>query len=380
LPLHALRPHSRGSTLERESGSDISQAAPKAEAITTQAPESAEQEMDMIRLLRAALACCAALLPIAAHAAPADDAFATAARLHRGVNVLGYDPLWKDASKARFQPRHFAIIRRGGFDFIRLVLQSFGHMDAQNRLDPVWLETLDRVVKQASDAGLSVIIDEHDFNKCSDAPDACEPRLQAFWRQIGARYAKAPNTVLFELLNEPHGKLDAQRWNAVIARLVPVVRATNPHRTLVIGPTNWNSLAKLPELRLPAADHNIIVTFHYYEPFRFTHQGASWTDNKDLHGIPLTPADEAKIGQDLDTVAAWSKANARPMLLGEFGAYDKSGTPIADRARYTTTVRHDAEAHGFAWAYWQFDGDFIVYDIDHDHWVEPIHQALVGTP
>ncbi|TCP72457.1 hypothetical protein [Sphingomonas sp. PP-CE-1G-424] len=39
-----------------------------------------------------------------------------------------------------------------------------------------------------------------------------------------------------------------------------------------------------------------------------------------------------------------------------------------------------AEAHGFPWAYWQFDSDFIVYDIDHDRWVEPIRQALVGTP
>lgn len=332
------------------------------------------------RCLRTALACCVALLPIAANAAPSGDAFATARTLHRGVNVLGYDPLWKDPARARFQPRHFAIIRKGGFDFIRLVLQAFDHMDAANRLDPKWLTTLDRVVKQASAAGLSVIIDEHDFNKCSDDPDACAPKLKAFWQQIGERYRSAPNSVLFELLNEPHGKLDAEHWNALLAQIIPVVRASNPQRTLVIGPTNWNSLAKLGDLRLPANDHNILVTFHYYEPFRFTHQGAPWSDNRDLHDVPLTPADEARIRADLDTVAAWSKAHARPVLLGEFGAYDKSGIPIADRARYVTTVRRAAESHGFPWAYWQFDSDFIVYDIDHDRWVEPIRQALVGNP
>jgi endoglucanase len=66
------------------------------------------------------------------------------------------------------------------------------------------------------------------------------------------------------------------------------------------------------------------------------------------------------------------------VLLGEFGAYDKSGTPIADRVRYTETVRRAAESHGFPWAYWQFEGDFVLYDIDHDQWVEPIRAALVG--
>ena len=86
----------------------------------------------------------------------------------------------------------------------------------------------------------------------------------------------------------------------------------------------------------------------------------------------------ARIASDFDTVAARSKANARSVLLGEFGAYDKSGSPTEDRVRYTETVRRTAEAHRFPWAYWQFDSNFIVYDIDHDHWVEPIHDALVG--
>lgn len=247
-------------------------------------------------------------------------AWTTAARLHRGVNVLGYDPLWKDARDARFKPRHFKINRDGGFDFIRVVLQSFDHMDAHDQLDPRWLAKLDRVVKQATDAGLSVIIDEHDFETCSKDPVSCEPRLIAFWQQIGQRYRDAPETVLFELLNEPHAELDAEHWNTLIARLIPVIRATNPARTLVIGPTQWNSLSQLPTLRLPDDDRNILVTVHYYDPFRFTHQGANWVPEfKALHGILFTSEDEVKIGRDFDIVAGWSKANDRPVLLGEFG-------------------------------------------------------------
>lgn len=311
-------------------------------------------------------------------AAGSGPAWKTAARLRRGVNIIGYDPLWTDLARARFKTRHFGIIKRGGFDFVRVVLQSFGHMDARNRLDPRWLATLDRVVKEATAAGLGVILDEHDFDICSKDPVACEPKLIAFWTQIAQRHRRAPDTVLFELLNEPHAPLDGPAWNAMLAKLIPLVRATNPGRTLVIGPTRWNNLEELPGLALPPADRNILVTFHSYEPFRFTHQGAPWAEGmKAVNGVPFTAADEARIKADYDKVGAWSKLNDRPVLMGEFGAYDKSGIPVADRARYTATVRREAEAHGFPWAYWQFDSDFIVYDIDRDRWVEPIRRALI---
>ena len=65
------------------------------------------------------------------------------------------------------------------------------------------------------------------------------------------------------------------------------------------------------------------------------------------------------------------------MLLGEFGAYDKSGTPIELRAAYVSAVAREAERAGLPWAYWQFDSDFIVYDVTKDQWVKPILDALV---
>ncbi|MBV8971790.1 MAG: glycoside hydrolase family 5 protein [Sphingomonadaceae bacterium] len=333
-----------------------------------------------VRPLRWALALLAAALALPAAAAPAGDAWTTAATLHRGINVLGYDPLWTDPARARFQPRHFKVIRDGGFDFVRVVLFAFPHLDAGNRLDDRWLATLDGVVGGARAAGLSVILDEHDFDVCSADPETCRPKLLAVWKQLAARYRQEPASVLFEPLNEPHARLDAVHWNALLVELIAAIRATNPTRTLVIGPTGWNSLDQLSMLALPTDDRGILVTVHDYEPFRFTHQGASWADGgvKELHGIPFTDADAARIGRDLDRVADWSKANGRPVLLGEFGAYDRSGTPLADRVRYTATVRRAAEARHLPWAYWQFDSDFVAYDMARDAWVEPIRQALTG--
>lgn len=302
-----------------------------------------------------------------------------ASPFHRGVNVLGYDPYWEDASKRRFEWRHFTEIRRAGFDFVRLNLAAFRHMDAQNRLDAAWLAKLDDVVRHAEAAGLGVLIDEHDFNPCSQDVDVCRARLSAFWQQVAPKFANAPRNVAFELLNEPHDKLNGEVWNALFAQELAIVRQTNPARIVVVGPSHWNSLKDLPLLRLPA-DPNLLVTFHYYEPFHFTHQGATWVeDTKNLHGVTWgSDADRAALRADFGTVAAWSAANHRPILLGEFGAYDKSGTPIELRAGYTNAVRCEAERDGFGWAYWQFDSDFILWDMKANGWVEPIKDALIA--
>ena len=134
----------------------------------------------------------AAILTFAlASSAAAREAFsplgadAEVQQMKRGVNVLGYDPLWQDPAKARFQPRLFTTIREGGLGTVRMNLQAFAHMDAQDRLDPAWLATLDRMVYAALDAGLYVILDEHDYRLCPEDPAACQVKLTAFWRQIG---------------------------------------------------------------------------------------------------------------------------------------------------------------------------------------------------
>jgi endoglucanase len=332
-----------------------------------------------MRLFRLFAAFVFALWAVAAAAQAPIALKASDQPFRRGVNVLGYDPYWTDASKRRFEWRHFAEIRKAGFDFVRVNLQAFRHMDAHNKLDPAWLAKLDDVVREARKSGLGVILDEHDFDVCSKDVAACTARLSAFWQQVAPRYAKQPRAVAFELLNEPHDQLTGEPWNVLLAKVLGIVRQTNPTRIVVVGPSHWNSLADLPLLRLPA-DRNLLVTFHYYEPFHFTHQGATWAGPEvlHLHGVTWgSEADRAAVRVDFDKVAAWSKANDRPILLGEFGAYDKSGTPLDLRVAYITAVRSEAERHGFGWSYWQFEGDFVAWDMANQRWIEPILHALV---
>src|SRR5437763_14653220 len=76
-------------------------------------------------------------VPAATVAPPRLDA--ASQPFHRGINVLGYDPYWNQGGKRRFEWRHFTVIHNAGFDFVRVNLQPFKHMDAPNRLEAQWL-------------------------------------------------------------------------------------------------------------------------------------------------------------------------------------------------------------------------------------------------
>jgi endoglucanase len=305
------------------------------------------------------------------------DPFEQVKQMGRGVNILSGDPMWKNFSKARFKAYHFQRIHEAGFQTVRVVLESFTHMNGAGKLDPAWLKTLDWVVKTAQSHHLNVILDEHDYNRCATGAAGCRTKLLAFWGQVAPRYQDEPASVIFEMLNEPNRALTAELWNGLLKEALAVIRQTNPTRNVIIGPAFWNNIHYLDKLALPADDHHIIVTVHYYLPMRFTHQGASWVkETANLSGITWGTAEEKhQVEADFAGVQAWSKQQNRPIFLGEFGAYEKAD--MDSRVRYISCVARTAEKMGWAWAYWQFDGDFIVYDMAKDQWVEPTLKALI---
>jgi endoglucanase len=298
------------------------------------------------------------------------------AQMKRGVNIVGYDPLWQDASKARFKLRHFKIIKDGGFDNVRINLYGFRQLNDKRVLNPAWFATLDSLVAEALKQKLHVVIDEHDYEICGKSAVDCREYLLAFWSQVAEHFKGAPPQVTFELLNEPFGAMD-DHWNALLVDALAIVRKTNPTRNVLIGPAFWNNIEALGKLQLPEKDRHIILSIHYYSPHHFTHQGAPWSPEfTKLSGIHWgTAAEYARLDQDFDQAQAWAKKHGRPVFLGEFGAYDKA--PQEDRPKYTAAVARGAETRGWAFAYWQFDSNFIVYDIDKDAWNTPIYEALI---
>jgi endoglucanase len=122
----------------------------------------------------------------------------------------------------------------------------------------------------------------------------------------------------------------------------------------------------------------LIVTFHYYSPFEFTHQAAEWVrGSRKWKGTTWqgTQRQEEALGKDFAKAAAWGRKNRRPLFLGEFGAY--SAADMDSRARWTRAVAREAEKHGMSWAYWEFGSGFGAYDPLAGTWRPPLLRSLL---
>jgi endoglucanase len=277
------------------------------------------------------------------------------------------------------QEEYFDLIKDAGFDFVRLPVRWSAHaaQEPPYTIDPSFFKRIDQIVNWALDRDLAIIVNLHHYEEIMQDPQGNRDRYLALWRQLGEHYKDAPPGVLFELLNEPFDQLSTPLWNEYLAGSLAIVRETNPERDVIVGPVGWNAYDQLPALEIPADEH-LIVTFHYYLPFHFTHQGAEWVDgSRAWMGTTwdATEAETSEIASHFDSVQQWAKEHNVRVLLGEFGAYSKA--PRDSRVRWTEFVRSEAERHGFAWSYWEFGSGFGAFNPATRAWRQDLLNALI---
>jgi len=305
--------------------------------------------------------------------------------LRRGINLgnaleAPSEGLWG----VTLQKEYFTAIQKAGFSTVRVPICWSAHalVEAPYSVDPAFWTRIDWVVEQAKARHLHAILDFQNYVELLEDPAGNEERFVAIWRQIAEHYRHEPPTILFELLNEPTGKLDAAIWNQLLARALAVVRPTNPTRLVVVGPVNWNDVGSLPSLVLPENDPYLVATVHFYHPKPFTHQGAAWEPESSAWlGTEWrgTDAEKKAVEDALAQASAWGRTHNRAIYLGEFGAYRKGD--LESRLRWTQRVARSAEAHGMAWAYWEFCSGFGAYNPDENRWRKRLLNALIpGYP
>ena len=277
---------------------------------------------------------------------------------------------------------YFKKISAAGFDSVRIPVRWSAHAEttAPFRIEPKFFDRVDWAIRQALRRRLTPVVNMHHYEEIFGQPQRHRQRFLALWRQIAEHYCDYPPMLVLELLNEPHDKLTAEKWNALAAEAIGVVRRSNPTRLIVVGPVGWNSIDSLDSLELPKDDRRLVVTVHYYQPFHFTHQGASWVgpDSQKWLGTKWTgdKAQRQAVARDLDKAVAWAAKHRRALYLGEFGAFSKAD--LESRHRWTRFVADGAIKRKMGFAYWEFCSGFGVYDPKREQWIEPLKQALLG--
>jgi endoglucanase len=275
----------------------------------------------------------------------------------------------------------FQIIAKAGFNTVRIPVRWSTHAGDKPpyAIDLDYMKRVKHVVGNARAAGLNVILNSHHFDEIhSDPSDANIAKLAGMWAQIAAAFADQPTDKLwFEIENEPHDKFNDSNLLKVLAPALAEIRKTNPDRPVIIGGEFWSGVNSLKTLKLPD-DPNIVPTFHYYDPFYFTHQGATWVDPSPPMGrVYGTAQDKAELKADVQKVRDYIAKTGKTPFMGESGA--NGPIPLYERVKYQASVRVAFDEIGVGICAWGFTNTFPLYDSAKKQWV-PGMRAAMGLP
>jgi len=302
-------------------------------------------------------------------------------RLGRGINLGNALEAPNEGEwGVTLQEEYFRLIKEKGFDTVRIPVRWSTHAGKEPpyTVDAEFMRRVQWAVDQALENDLNAIVNMHHYEEMKTEPEANWERFLAIWDQVAAHFKDYPDSLVLEIMNEPAGEMKWDLWNKLYPQALEVIRKTNPTRDVIVGPADWNAIISLDDLILPDDDEHIILTVHYYLPFHFTHQGAEWENGSEYWLGDTWTAEEwqtKEIDQHFREAAAWAAKKNRPVLLGEFGVYNKA--PMDQRALWTDFVARTAEAYNMSWAYWEFCAGFGIYDPETGEWREPLLNALI---
>lgn len=307
-----------------------------------------------------------------AHAATAQTA--TRLPFMRGVNINQLETYAYGGTHTSYLglDSTYSDIRSKGFDHVRLPVDFRKYYDAGSKTlktsGSYKITDIDTVINKALAAGLYVTLDFHGFKDTfayDSDPDTEGTDAYNFvmtWRLLAERYRDYPDTLNFELVNEPwaHAYNPNSKIDKLQARAYAAIRQTNPTRLVLWASSDGNKTWLLDNLTLPADASHLAVVIHIYAPEEFTHQGATWADSSYTSQVRLADAHRSKLWYELNNMKNWMAAHPDiPMVVNEFAvrlAYAEQNRTGArdDLQEYLSTVRAFCESNSVPWAYWQY--------------------------
>ncbi len=268
----------------------------------------------------------------------------------------------------------FDVLAQTGFRTVRIPASWHNHVNEDFIISEPWLTRVQQVVDWALSHGLNVILNTHHdvdpryYYPSSTYMETSSRYIQSIWSQLAVRFADYDEHLIFESMNEPRLKDTAVEWNfdaenadcldaaECINQLnqlfVDTVRASggnNADRYLMIPAYDaavWSACDDTFVLPDDAAENRLIVSVHAYTPYLFA---------LDAGGTSVFSHEALSQSQEIPVFmnALYDKyiANGIPVVIGEFGARDKSGN-LASRVDYAAYYTACASARNIPCLWW----------------------------
>ena len=181
-----------------------------------------------------------------------------------------------------------------------------------------------------------------------------QERFYCLWEEMAKRYGKYSDFVAFELLNEVTDAEFIDAWNRIIRTCIPRIRKFAPDTLILVGSYHNNSADTVQYLEAPF-DDKVIYNMHCYEPLKFTHQGAYWTDaiNPDERmKFEDSVCSEEYFEELFSTAIKKAEEYGAELYCGEYGVIDVVGAE--DTIKWYKTINSVFEKHGIGRAAWSY--------------------------
>jgi endoglucanase len=329
-------------------------------------------------------------------------AWQRANKMGKGINLSWMDQRWNgseaedhrdylDLDELPYIKDQIKLMHELGFQLLRfpVCFELWYDNEAPYKLlKPEYYPALDSVIKWTAEKKMQLIIDNHHGTLNTTHLSSDTKRICAIWNDVARRYKNSDaERLFFEIFNEPH-QISQADWEQTAEEIIATIRKQAPYHTLIAGASEWNGRKALQNTA-PFADTNIIYTFHFYDPFLYTHQGASWAgDAASTTGLPYPYRSEAmpiidtkaavtwakgafqqypseatyeSLDNKLNSIKEWAEDNNVPFFCGEWGAYKKH-TPVKDRCNYLHDVYTILQHLKIPNAMWEWDAGFSFFE------------------
>lgn len=316
-------------------------------------------------------------------------AFSRAKTLDNGISISWLEQTWnKDMLNTNgIKPSDMQLLKQLGFKTIRLPV-AFRYFEKNNIPQQQVLARIDKAWALCRQYGFKLIIDYHYGDLADSNYTSATKNIINTWTVVAKKYLHTDeNQLFYEIYNEPP-PINPQVWKDAAYNIVTAIRKIDTRRTLLVGASNYNSIYELSRF-VRLADENIIYTFHFYEPFLFTHQGAGWVgDQMATTGVPFpytvekfpvmnakakgTPGEanynkyrldgnEGSIKDKLQIVKNWGNKYAVPVICGEYGSYNKYADEQS-RCNYVNAVRRSLKLLNIPGILWDYNTTFSLFN------------------
>jgi len=278
-------------------------------------------------------------------------------QMTRGINIGNTmeSPTEGAWGNAPVQEVYFDDYKTAGFTSVRIPITWDAHTltSSPYTINAAWLTRVKQVVDWGLERGLIITINAHHEawlkSDSSYALAKTRDRFDSIWSQISNAFKDRSDSLIFEIINEPKG-LSLANVNDINARVLSIIRKTNPTRLVIFSGNEWANSDQLVAATVPdTADHHLIGYYHSYDPYPFGLEGP---------GTYGSNADISKTIAKFDQVTTWSVAHNIPVILSEFGAQKRC--EYNSRMIYYATVVEQALRHGVAFNVWDDGGDFQI--------------------